>query len=305
MDEATTPRLHKVVVDFAERDLAHRVAGALQDLIEPAPDALTIFEQGAADWRIEAYYAEAPDLALLHGRVQDLLGARVPAPRAIEVPDLDWVALSQAALPPVAAGRFTVYGSHDRGRVPRGPNAILIDAGEAFGTAHHATTFGCLAALDALTRRGRFARVLDLGCGSGVLAIALARALPRAAVLATDLDGPSVAVARGNMRRNGVAGRISAFAAEGLDHPRLRDARRFDLIVANILADPLVELARGLSRGLAAGGTLVLSGLLTPQAPRVIAAYRAAGLVLRAHRRIAGWSTLVLVNRSGGGAPRR
>jgi ribosomal protein L11 methyltransferase len=294
MDEAATPRLHKVVVDFAERDLAHRVAGALQDLIEPAPDALTIFEQGAADWRIEAYYPEAPDLAVLHGQVLDLLGARVPALRANEVPDLDWVALSQAALPPVAAGRFTVHGSHDRGRVPRGPNAILIDAGQAFGTAHHATTFGCLAALDALTRRGRFVRVLDLGCGSGVLAIALARALPRAAILATDLDAPSVAVARDNMRRNGVAGRISAFAAAGLDHPRLRGARRFDLIVANILADPLVELARGLSRALAPGGTLVLSGLLTPQSPRVIAAYRAAGFILRAHRRIEGWSTLVL-----------
>ena len=190
MDGATTPRLHKVVVDFAERDLAHRVAGVLQDLIEPAPDALTIFEQARQTGGSRPITPRRPISPSSTARVQDLLGVRVPALREIEVPDLDWVALSQAALPPVAAGRFTVYGSHDRGRVPRGPNAILIDAGEAFGTAHHATTFGCLAALDALTRRGRFVRVLDLGCGSGVLAIALACALPRAAILATDLDAP-------------------------------------------------------------------------------------------------------------------
>lgn len=290
---------HKVVLEPTDRDLARRIAGALQELIDPLPDALTIFEQDAGSWRIEAYYPEAPDVAWLHARLEDLLGTGVPCPSAAEVPDLDWVALSQSALPPVVAGRFTVYGSHDRGRVARGPNAILIDAGEAFGTAHHATTFGCLAALDRLTRRRNFARVLDLGCGSGVLAIALARALPRASILATDLDAPSVAVAQENMRRNGVAGRIAAFTADGLAHPLLRGGGRFDLIVANILADPLIELARGVSRALASDGMLVLSGLLTPQAARVVAAYRAAGVVLRAHRRIDGWSTLVLAKRGG------
>ena len=291
------PSLRKLAVEIADRDLARRIAGALQDLIEPAPDALTIFEHGAAAWRIEAYYADAPEPRLVRNRLENILGAGVPTPREEEVPDLDWVSLSQSALPPVVAGRFTIYGSHDRGRVPQGPNAILIDAGEAFGTAHHATTFGCLAAIDALTRRRRFARVLDLGCGSGVLAIALARALPHAAILATDLDAPSVAVARDNMRRNGVAARVAAFAADGLDHPRLRGDGRFDLVAANILADPLVVLARGLARALASGGTLVLSGLLTGQAPRVLAAYRAAGFVLRTHRRIEGWSTLILVRR--------
>jgi ribosomal protein L11 methyltransferase len=297
IDAVAVPRLQKIVLEVADRDLARRIAGALQDLIEPAPDALTIFEQGSAAWRVESYYADAPEPRTLHGRLEAMLGAGVPPPRTEEVPDRDWVALSQAALPPVVAGRFTVYGSHDRGRVPQGPNAILIDAGEAFGTAHHATTFGCLAAIDALTRRCRFALMLDLGCGSGVLAIALARALPGAAIIATDLDAPSVAVARDNMRRNGVAARIATFAADGLDHPRLRGQGRFDLVVANILADPLVALARGLSRALVPGGTLVLSGLLTPQAPRVLAAYRAAGFVLRTHRRIEGWSTLVLMRR--------
>lgn len=268
----------------------------------PAPDALTLFEQPGADgaaptWRIEAYYDEAPNTDLLAAGLAEATGLTAPELSVAPVEDLNWVAMSQAALPPVAAGRFTVHGSHDAGRVPRGPNSILIDAGEAFGTAHHATTYGCLSAIDRLTRHRKFANVLDLGCGSGVLAIATARMLPRARIFATDLDAQSVVVARSNMRLNGVGARITALVADGLGAPQLRRAGRFDLLIANILAAPLIMLARDIRRAVAPGGMLVLSGLLVPQAPEVIAAYVAAGFRLAEHRRILGWSTLTLVRR--------
>lgn len=295
---------YKLTIESSERDAARTLAGALQELVSTPPNALTIFEHPSSDgsppsWRIEGYYEEeAPDAGQLHRELSDFLDtSAVPPIEIAPVVEQNWVAMSQAALPPVAAGRFTVHGSHDIGRVPRGPGAILIDAGEAFGTAHHATTFGCLAAIDQLTRRGTFSHVLDLGCGSGVLAIAVARALPQARILATDLDVQSVVVARQNMRQNGTANRIDAFVAAGLDAPKLRHPGAFDLVIANILADPLIKLARDIRRALRPGGALILSGLLIPQAPAVIAAYRAAGFALVTHRRILGWSTLTLARR--------
>ena len=248
-------------------------------------------------WRIEAYYDEMPEIAGLEAQIEACAGLPVPKINLDEVPDLNWVAISQAALPPVYAGRFTVHGSHDSGRIARGPNAILIDAGEAFGTAHHATTYGCLMALDDLTRRQRFGRVLDLGCGSGVLAIAVARANPQSKLIATDMDYQSVIVARQNMRVNGMAARIPVIQAAGLATPKLRGIPKFDLIIANILAGPLIGLAGEVSRALKPGATLVLSGILIPQAASVIAAYRAQGCHLVSHRRITGWSTLVLKRR--------
>ncbi|MCL4766952.1 MAG: 50S ribosomal protein L11 methyltransferase [Hyphomicrobiaceae bacterium] len=289
----------KITMAVDGLDAARTLTGALTDLIEPAPDALTLFE-AEAGWVVEGYYPDLPDIEELARRLGAVLP--FPVPRIVEtaVPDENWVAVSQAALPPVTAGRFTVYGSHDRGLVPRGPNTLLIDAGEAFGTAHHATTQGCLIALDRLTRRRRFARVLDLGCGSGVLAIAAARALPRALIEASDNDPQAIAVAGTNARVNGVAGRIRLRIADGLPRGRTRESR-YDLILANILADPLVELAPGMARALAAGGVAVLSGLLVRQAAAVAAAYRSHGLVLASHRRQAGWSTLTLVRRRSAG----
>lgn len=287
----------KFVLETEDRSLAHQIAGALQDLLEPAPAALTLFEQPAAGasatWRIEAYYDEAQRADALRGRIADVLGIAVPDVGLEDVPDLNWVALSQAALPPVQAGRFTIHGSHDRGRVARGPNAILIDAGEAFGTAHHATTYGCLLAISRITRRRMFRNVLDLGCGSGVLAIAVARAQPHARIIATDLDRQSVAVASANMRVNGAGRRIATLVASGLDAPELRRRQPFDLLIANILAGPLIMLAGDIARAVRPGGVVVLSGLLIPQAPAVIVAYRARGFHLNAHDRVTGWSTLV------------
>lgn len=289
--------LLKVSADFTDRDQAYSTSGALQDLLESPPDALTIFENGPGRWRIEGYYDDGAGPRDFGAELAALLGDGVPRFSIETVPDENWVAISQAALPPVTAGRFTVHGSHDRGRVPRGPNAIVIDAGEAFGTAHHATTLGCLLAIDRLARTTAFETALDLGCGSGVLAIALAKALPNVDIIATDLDPQSVKVATENVRINGVASRIALTAARGVDHMWLRQSPPFDLIIANILAGPLISLAPDLAKKLARSGTLVLSGLLTPQAPQVIAAYRAAGFQIERHDRIAGWSTLTLLRR--------
>ncbi len=296
--------LRKVTADFSDRQLAYRVGSTLQDILEPTPDALTVFETGAATWRVEAYFDDAHDDETVNDTERDFhaeIAAYVsdPLPDFVieDVPDLNWVALSQAALPPVAAGRFTIHGSHDRGRVPRGPTAILIDAGEAFGTAHHATTHGCLLAIDRLLRTHTFATVLDLGCGSGVLAIAIAKALPRAAIIATDLDRQSVKVATENVRLNGVANRIALATASGVDHMWLRQSPPFSLVIANILAGPLIRLAPAMARIVERGGTLLLSGILIPQAPQVIAAYRSAGFHLVTHDRITGWSTLTLKRR--------
>jgi ribosomal protein L11 methyltransferase len=288
--------------EIGDRALAQRIAAALQDLVEPPPDALTIFEertQGGVPghWRIEVYYPGSRDTAALHADLEAVLGETVPPFAAAPIPDLNWVALSQAALPPVRAGRFTVHGSHDRGRVPQGPGAILIEAGEAFGTAHHATTKGCLLAIDRLTRRRSFGRVLDLGCGSGVLGLAAARALPRASIVAVDIDERSVVVAGENARANGLGRRLKLVCAAGVDVALVRRAAPFDLILANILAGPLIDLAPKIRAITAAGGTAVLSGILNHEAPAVIAAMRAQGFALASHARLDGWSTLTFRRR--------
>lgn len=297
--------MFKLIAIVADRDTGRTLAGAMQDLLDPPPDALSLFEAAPAGWRVEAYYRERPDPKAIQRELGALLGRPLPRLEPEDIPDLNWVALSQAALPPVRAGRYTVHGSHDKRRVPRGPHAIVIDAGEAFGTAHHATTRGCLAAIDRLTRQHTFRRVLDLGTGSGVLAIAASRALPRARVLATDIDRQSVGVARSNTRINSAARCVRVAQADGVDAPAVRSAAPFDLVIANILAGPLILLAGPIARISAAGGALVLSGLLTSQAAEVAARYVAAGFLLVAHDRLAGWSTLTLRRRRSGARPSR
>lgn len=293
---------YKIAMAASDQDIARSLSGALSDLVEPPPDAVTTFESGDG-WIVEAYYAEHPDSERLTKELGALLSFAVPQIEVVEVPDENWVAISQAALPPVSAGRFTIHGSHDRGLVPRGPNTLLIDAGEAFGTAHHATTQGCLMALDRVTRRRQFESVLDLGCGSGVLAIAAARALPGARIEASDNDPVAISVARTNARLNGVAGRIRMWVADGLPRSRVREGS-YDLILANILADPLVALAQDVAWAVKPGGVVILSGLLVRQAEYVIAAYRSHGFSLVDHRRLAGWSTLTLIkDRKGAARP--
>lgn len=295
----------KIVIDHLARDAAHRTAAYLEQLFEPAPDAVTVFEShaesgggNAPSWRIETYFSDLGDEQAVVEQMTACLEHSTSRPRLEAMPDINWVALSQAALPPVRAGRFTIFGSHDEHRIARGPNAIRIDAGEAFGTAHHATTFGCLLAIDRLARTFGISNALDLGCGSAVLSIALARALPDVTVLASDLDRQSVVVASGNIRTNRAATRVTALCANGFKNTRLRKATPFDLVIANILAGPLFGLAPDIATSVKPGGRLILSGILDSQARAIQARYVSLGFTLCFKLQINGWTTSVFLRRS-------
>lgn len=292
--DAPSPGAVKVAVDVAGREAARSVAGWLEEAHDPPPAALSLFEVAGRGYRVDAYFDDTPDLETLADGLACLGLDGVAPPRIEAIPDENWVALSQAALPPVEAGRFVVHGSHDAARVGRRHGAILIDAGEAFGTAHHQTTFGCLVALGEVTRRVTPRRVLDLGCGSGVLAIAAARLLPQAEIVASDIDPTSVDVARENVVRNGARSRVKTVTAAGFAHPALGLGPPFDLVLANILARPLIMLAGDIARRLRPGGTAILSGLLVTQAAEVSAAYTAHGFRLARRADRTGWTTLTL-----------
>lgn len=280
----------------AGREEAERIARLIETAFEDE-GPVSWFEDGA-DWAVEAWYF-AEDAAEIEERVKDALGADgFGAPITVEaVPDVDWVALSLAGLKPVVAGRFVVHGAHDRDHVPAGLIGLQIEANQAFGTGHHPTTWGCLVALSRLLRTRRFGAVLDLGSGSGVLAIAVAKDGRRPA-LASDIDPLAVAIAAENAAINGVGGLVRCVTAAGFDHPALR-TRRFDLVVANILADPLKSLSPRFRARTVPGARAVLSGILTTQAPSVLAAFRAQGFVREREIRREGWSTLVLRRLAG------
>jgi ribosomal protein L11 methyltransferase len=279
-------------------------AGAVQlflDALEADDISVAAFEETGANgkgglWRIELIQAGEPDRQEIAGRLAPLAeraGVRRVDLFVEPIPTDDWLARTAAQFPPQRIGCFWVHGSHVDQAPPEGANPIRLDAGLAFGSGEHASTQGCLLALEALAQRRRFRRVLDLGCGSGILAIAAAK-LWQARVIAADNDPVAVAVAGANATRNGVAHRIRGLGSEGFKNPRLRARAPFDLILANILADPLCDLAHGTARHLAPGGIAVLSGLLDRQAERVIEAQRRAGLRLRRGITLGIWTTLLL-----------
>ncbi len=272
----------------------HRPAFEL--VLEDADALLTTALPPGEIWRIDALFLEPPEAAFWRERLARVAAdVGLPAPEVVveRVPQTDWVAESLRNLPPVRAGRFVVHGSHDRGRIPAGALALEIEAGCAFGTGQHETTRGCLLALDTLARRRAYRAVLDVGCGSGVLALAAAR-LWRRRVMATDIDEVAARVTAENARRNRLAPWVHAVAADGIGHRVIRAAGPYDLIFANILAGPLHRLAPDLARALTPGGRLVLSGLLHRHAPWLEASYRQVGLGLERRHRIGDWSTLVL-----------
>jgi ribosomal protein L11 methyltransferase len=277
-------------------------AGALSELLEaldPAPAAQSMFhDEPSGGWRLDAYYYRAPELAQIVTPGRSILPSLSDADFTLEqVPEENWIAISQAALPPIAAGPFLIHGSHDRAAARGKRFAIEIEAGEAFGTAHHASTRGCLLALDRLAHRRSFRRVLDLGCGSGVLAIAAAKRIPTASVIATDIDAIAIDVACANARINDVAARVQCATATGVDHALLRRHRQFDLIFANILAEPLIALAPRLGRLIEPGGCIILSGLLNSEQRAVRAAYIASGLTADSATSLNGWAILTLRRR--------
>jgi len=251
------------------------------------------------EWRVEAY---PPSSVLSPALAAELaLAAAAAGGTLVEIgegqlPDRDWLAENQLAFPPLRVGRFFIYGSHHRGRVPAGAIGIMLDAATAFGTGEHPSTRGCLMALDRLARRHRFRRPLDVGTGTGILAVAAAKLLHRR-VLASDIDRGAVRVARHNVARNGVAGLVRVSGADGYRDRAIRKLP-YDLILSNILARPLALLARDLARTLMPGGRAVLSGLLRRQEPIVLAPHRGCGIVLERRLVIDGWSTLVLRARS-------
>ncbi len=299
-DVTTTPQaiLWRLAVTVANEAAANAASAALES---QAP-AVSAFETApGAEWRVEAYADAEPDraaleaaaemVALAHGVASAdglLAGLTIErlAPR-------DWVRENQQSFPPLRVGRFFVYGSHHQGGVPPGSIGLLIDAAAAFGTGEHATTRGCLLALGGLAKRRRFRHVLDMGTGTGILAMAAAR-LWSPHLLACDIDAGSVHVAAENLRRNGLSRRITLRRSDGYRNTAVRHGAPYDLIVANILARPLVAMSHDLAVHLAPRGMVVLSGLLAWQTPMVIAAHRLQGLKLRRRIAVDGWVTLIL-----------
>ena len=274
---------------------AKRVSDVLDDALPFGEVSISAFETGPDAWAVEVFGSPELTTAELTSALREALGPESAGLRVEEgaIDEADWVAKSLAGLNPVPAGRFVVHGSHDRDKIPDGVIGIEIEAALAFGTGHHGTTRGCLLAIDELLAERRFERVLDLGSGTGVLAIAVALA-QQSPVLATDIDEVSARIAGENAQANGAGAFVSSVHAPGFDHPIFAERGPFDLIVANILAGPLVTLASDVARHLASDGVLVLSGLMTPEEPTVRDAYVAQGLTLASARQLDGWSTLVL-----------
>jgi ribosomal protein L11 methyltransferase len=289
-----TPQTHRATLAIGDEPTARRVSDLLTESLFEGEAAVAAFENASGRWDITVHFAEAPDEAAIRELVR--LAAGDDAARAVQfdtVEPKDWVKATLDELVPVHAGRFVVHGQHDRAKVAPNKLGIEIEAALAFGTGHHGTTRGCLLLLDEVLKAFQPRRVLDLGTGTGVLAIAAAKALPDR-ILASDIDAASVKVAAENARLNGVGGLVEVTHGSGFSAPLLRQRQPFDLVLANILANPLRQMATPMSRHLAGGARVILSGLLSAQAPAVIAAYRAHGLVLERQIRIEGWSSLLL-----------
>ena len=274
-------------------DAANALAEAIEKM-EPEPTGVGVFEieDDSGLWEVGAYFLGPPNSALL-----DVLAMAFDAkPFALsELPEIDWVAKVRRELSPVEAGRFFVFGSHDADKVPADKIALQIEATVAFGTGHHGTTLGCLRAFDRLYEGGfRPAKVADIGAGTAVLAMAAASVLPDALVIASDIDEVAVDVAVANVAINHMEGRIECLEAAGFGHPRLAEAAPFDLVFANILKGPLIQLAPPMAAHLAKDGLIILSGLLVVQAEAVTAAYVAADFTPVTRDDIGEWSTLVL-----------
>jgi ribosomal protein L11 methyltransferase len=274
------------------KENAEALGVAMENMI-PEPTGIGVFEMedGSGLWEVGGYFTEEPDaagLALLASMndAQDFVVS--------ELPETDWVAKVRRDLAPVVAGRFFVYGSHDADKVPADSEPLLIEAAMAFGTGHHGTTLGCLRALDRLDTGGfKGKNVVDIGCGTAVLGMAAARIWPNP-VLASDIDIVAVEVAEANVKANGLEGRINCLEATGFEHETLHAAAPFDLVFANILKAPLIDLAPDVASHLGEGGYAILSGLLVDQADEVTEAYVAQGMTLAHREDIGDWSTLTL-----------
>lgn len=273
------------------------------DAAELETFSIAVFEIDGAEngdgqfWRVEMLHTEEPDradVAMLLEPIAVRAGIkRLPQIDVAKLPEENWVEHVQRAFEPFEIGRFWIHGSHIQEAPPEGSVPIQLDAGLAFGSGEHATTEGCLRALHRTARSRRFRSVLDMGCGAGLLAIAAAKCWP-SQVLAVDNDAVAVDVARENARINRVDDRVDALVSEGYAHPMIRASGPFDLILSNILADPLRAMARDLSSHLAPGGVAVLAGLLNRQARQVVASHQVYGVFLRSKIDIGPWTILIM-----------
>jgi ribosomal protein L11 methyltransferase len=294
MSPTLTPATHRASFAIGDELTARRVVDLLTESFFEGQAAIAAFTRPDGRWDISAHFAEPPDQAGVRDLIAIVAGDKVAQAIAFDTVEAkDWVAATLEQLVPVRAGRFIVHGAHDRQKIPPNKIGLEIEAALAFGTGHHGTTRGCLLLLDDVLKARRPKRVLDLGTGTGVLAIAAAKAL-RGAVLASDIDRLSVEVARDNARLNGVGGLVETIRATGFSAPRFAQAGPFDLVLANILANPLRQMATSMAQHLAPSAQVILSGLLPHQASSVVAAYRARGLVKERELRVEGWSSLLM-----------
>lgn len=288
----------RVTVDAPYVEAFDEALGLYADAVTMFMDDLSGRSDGEGDWHVEGISRTPPDRPAIVSQVTATalaMGIAIPELLIEKIAGTDWVAANLRDFPPIDAGRFYVHGTHWQGGVPTGRIGLLMDAGTAFGSGEHATTLGCLLALSDLVKKRRrmVGSVLDLGCGSGILAIAMAK-LWGANVIATDIDPPSVAVAIKNAAANGVGRRIAAAVSDGWKAPVLGQRAPFQVVTANILARPLCRFAPALGASLAPGGVAILSGLLETQERMVMAAHQRQGLRLIRRYRINGWTTLVL-----------
>jgi len=288
------------------RDEAEALSGDVPQLDASPEEPVVVtreIDEDAGEWQLDAYVEERPSAALL-----TLLQALVPSakgksPTIEQLPEEDWVTLSQQGLEPVQAGRFFVHTSSYADRVPAGSTSFRIDASQAFGTGGHDTTAGCLSMLDRLARVGAAPRnIADIGTGTGLLAFAAMALWPRAKTIASDIDPASIFVTRDNAEINGVplgrgGGRLALAVAPGTDHPAIRHRAPYDLVIANILAGPLITLAPDIGAATAPGGHAILAGLIARQMEPVVAAYRAQGFRLIARDGSDQWPCLLLIKR--------
>ncbi|MFM2236951.1 MAG: hypothetical protein RL209_985 [Pseudomonadota bacterium] len=274
-------------------------------LLDPMPTIVAEEVEAFNDdkWQLNAYFAAKPNKAVIKA-IQSRLSSTVKAKPVVEkLPDADWVVMSQQGLEPVHAGRFYVHTSSNKGPVPDGATPFLIEASRAFGTGGHETTSGCLMMLDAMKRAGkRFDVIADLGTGTGLLAFAAHSLWPKAYLTASDIDPVSVDVTADNARVNNVPcgvsqGQLALCAAEGTAHPLIASRAPYDLVTANILAGPLIELAPSIAQIMDEGGALILAGLLNTQAEAVLRAYRRHGFRLQKRVDCGDWPCLWLVKR--------
>lgn len=275
----------------------------LDALADPPVVATSEIDEAADQWRIDLYFEDKPSGAVVK-RVEALIPSARGARAALSpLPDEDWVTLSQQGLEPVHAGRFYIHTMDNRGTPPPGSRCLRIDAGLAFGTGSHATTAGCLTMLDRLARRGgRYRNIADIGSGTGVLAFAALHLWPAAKILASDIDPVSVDILKANARLNGfrlggARGRLLGVAAPGTDHAQILHRAPFDLLIANILAGPLITLAPDFAAATRPGSVILLAGLIASQERAVVAAYAAQGFRLIA-RSGSEWPCLMLVRRA-------